>query len=233
MDFSKKEEKSIWELIPLQRGFKEIEWIFENIKGMGYICGGYARYCASQRKQPVNGDDVDIFPIDEISYETIRHWLEKTEKFEVRFENDISVTYKLSKNKKWRNTPKIQLIKPFNNGRVITYGNPKIILANFDFTVVRACIVSKNTVLVDGQFVEDDTKGILRLKYIHCPISSLMRCMKYAKKGYFIRPSEAIKLFADWDSRDDGYRIKMLDFFKSDKHTEQEIQELEVLLRID
>lgn len=102
----------------------------------------------------------------------------------------------------------------------------------------------KIDVMVDDQFEDDELHGLLRLKNIHCPISSLLRCCKYARKGYFLCPAEALKLFIDWTERGEEYRTRMIELFSEsskgkvskdnpDGMTQEEIDELESLLRID
>lgn len=76
----------------------------------------------------------------------------------------------------------------------------------------------------------------LRILNIHCPISSLLRVMKYARKGYYMRPVEALKLFNDWQQRDPDYRDRMKELFTTGqfgKITKEEIDELEKLMRVD
>jgi len=49
--------------VPVLRGFTEIELLWSLAQEHGaVICGGYARYCASPRKNPVPATDVDLFP---------------------------------------------------------------------------------------------------------------------------------------------------------------------------
>jgi hypothetical protein len=129
-------------------------------------------------------------------------------------------------------------------GAIVTLGTMEEILENFDFTVVRAGILNSKEVMVDEDFENDEKHLYLRLKNIHCPISSLLRCCKYARKGYFMRPIEALKLFNDWTDRGDEYRSRMVELFgmsglgkKSEDNpngmAQEEIDELESLLRID
>ena len=60
--------------------------------------------------------------------------------------------------------------------------------------------------------------------------------MKYARKGYYMRPVEALKLFNDWEQRSPEYRARMNELFTTGqfgKITKEEIDELEKLMRID
>jgi len=228
----------------LVRGFTEISVLYKTIQSFGgMICGGYARYCASLRTSPIPARDVDIF------FRTPEEYEQAKSKFladglEIKHENEVSLTFKLPEDPKhlWRTTPPIQLIKPMKEARLLTYGTPEEILDYFDFTIVRAFIKDENTVLVDENFEKDELGTNLRIKNIHCPISSLFRAIKYIRRGYFLSPVESIKLFIDWQNRDQEYRDKVFSFLaKIDIHndtgqstlTQQEIDEFERLMRID
>ena len=77
------------------------------------------------------------------------------------------------------------------------------------------------------------------IKNIHCPISSTYRIIKYTRRGYWVNTPEILKLFVDWEDRDDEYKARLMDFFdrladgEAAEPTEQEIMEIERLLRID
>jgi hypothetical protein len=238
-----------YKVIPLRRGFIEIQPLFALCQSVGaVICGGYARYCASPRPtaKVIPALDVDLFPHNEAATAKLQDAL-KAMGFEIRHENHVSITLKIPKGKKRElgHIPTPQIIKPVVEGRIVTLGTTEEILENFDFTIVRAAIISPTEIMVDEDFEKDEENGLLRLKNIHCPVSSLLRCCKYARKGYFLRPYEALKLFMDWDRRDNAYRLRMIELFEksitfgkeSEKNpngmTQKEIDELEALLRID
>lgn len=230
--------------VPLLRGFDQIRDIFDLIGNRGYICGGYARYCASERQTNNEAEDVDIFPTTNESSASILKDFQDRE-FEIAHENHVSISLKLTEDEeklkevrlRWKMAPKIQIIKPVVEGRILTIGSKEDILNNFDFTVVRALIVNPYHILVDEDFVEDEKHKLIRIKNIHCPISSTLRCMKYARKGYFMKPSQALALFKDWDERGEDYKKRMIELFEerspSGEMTQTEIDELESLLRID
>lgn len=234
--------------IPLKRGFYEVSKFFDLCQSHNaVICGGYARYCASPlpTQRVIPAGDVDLFPKSEEASGKILESL-KGMGFEVRHENHVSITMKPSKNKEkeLEFLPVPQIIKPVVEGKIVTLGTVEEILENFDFTIVRAALISENVVMVDENFEEDEKHKKLRLKNIHCPVSSLLRCCKYAKKGYFMSPAEALKLFIDWTNRGEDYQNSIIGFFKKsskgkvseenpDGITQEEIDELEALLRID
>lgn len=234
--------------IPIRRGFTEISALYELCQWHdAVICGGYARYCASPRPTAsvVAAGDCDMFPKTEIAAVNLLTALESMG-FEKVHENHVSITMKPSDQHKdaLDYIPTPQIIKPVIEGKIVTLGTTDEILDNFDFTIVRAAIISPTEVLADDDFEKDEKNKVLRLKNIHCPVSSMLRCCKYARKGYFLRPAEALKLFIDWDMRGPEYQSRLIELFKQSSHgekseenpdgiTQKEIDELEALLRVD
>jgi len=235
--------------VPVLRGFTEIETLFSLSANIAYICGGYARYCCSQNKKVVPAQDCDVFPITDQSYESLKAALVEKVGFEVAHENGISLTLRVPKKApdsmdiRWKHSPSIQLIKPVVEGKVVTVGSIEDILGNFDFSITRAAIIRPDACLVDEDFMQDEHNHILRLKNIHCPISSLLRCIKYGRKGYWMRPSEALNLFLDWDNRGSKYKSEIIELFKTSmmvddkgkrvEMSKEEIEKLESMLRRD
>lgn len=234
--------------IKLIRGFNEIKVLFDLCETTNsIICGGYARYTASPLPTPkvIPAGDCDMFPKSEEASAKLLEAL-KAMGFEIVHENHVSITMKPSEAKKeeLEYFPTPQIIKPVIEGKIVALGTPEEILENFDFTIVRAAILSPTEVMVDEEFENDERHKVLRLKNIHCPISSLLRCCKYARKGYFMRPMEALKLFQDWTNRGPEYQARIAELFlesskgkatdqNPDGMTQEEIDELEALLRID
>lgn len=234
--------------VQLKRGFNEIKTFFELCqKHNAVICGGYARYCASPLPtvKVIAAGDVDIFPKSNDACDLILGAL-MVMGFEKQHENHVSITLKPSKEKEdeLECYPVPQIIKPVIEGKIVTLGTVEEILENFDFTIVRAAIISPEEVMVDEDFENDEKHKYLHLKNIHCPISSLLRCCKYARKGYFMRPAQALKLFIDWTNRGTEYQSRIIELFQEsskgkkseenpDGMTQEEIDELEALLRID
>ncbi len=80
--------------VPILRGFAEIAPIWELAEKHGsMICGGYARYCASQQCNPPKASDVDLFPQSDAGHEQLIAAIQAIG-FEIKHENDISVTFK-------------------------------------------------------------------------------------------------------------------------------------------
>lgn len=232
-----------FEIIKLQRGFTEIIplWkilnkVIDSTKQDCFICGGYARYCASPKFEPVKAGDIDIYNEGKSAFNKLKQLL-KYNKLNIKAENEMAITYERPKSGEFHYMPPIQAIKPIKIAKIVSVGSKETILSNFDFTVIRAAIESPTEVLVDKDFTHDESSNVLRLKNIHCPVSSTLRCLKYASKGYWLRPLETLKLFLDWDNRSDEYRGKLIGFLdKADKGTgltQEEVDELEALMMID
>ncbi len=227
--------------VPIIRGFTEIKDIFLAAKEFGcHILGGYARYCCSPRKSGLAfPGDIDIYAENQTHFDQMGVWLEKNG-FTPEHKSPMAWSFKAGAGSQHEYTPKVQLIKPMEQGRIVTEGSLEKILSNFDFSVIRIGLLNERTALADEDFIEDEKKKRLRIKNIHCPISSMVRCMKYARKGYFMRSAEAMKLFQDWDGRDEVYRGGVIDLLerlgddpKKSKLTKKEKEELSWLLYVD
>ncbi len=232
-----------WVQIPIMRGVFEIEPLLDLCdKHGGKIIGGYARFCCSTREQVVKAGDVDIFPVGETEEESKRVFEGHQAALalaglKIKHENNVSITYELAETAPFNRCPTIQLIKPILEGAVVTMGSTETILDSFDFTIVRVALnADRKTATAWASFIDDEQRKRLRILNIHCPISSLLRVMKYGRKGYYMRPVEALKLFQDWDLRSDDYKKRMQDLFTTGQMgtlSQKEIDELESLLRVD
>lgn len=232
-----------WVKIPVRRGLFEITRLMDLRDRLGGVfMGGYARYCCSERWKPEPAGDIDIFPVCEsgkTSDQIFDCWkLELTNYgLTIKHENEISVTFERAKDGPFLASPAIQLIKPMKEGRIVTEGTVEQVLGGFDFTVVRVALnPDRLTATAWASFAEDDRKGLLRILNIHCPISSLLRVCKYSRKGYHCRPSEVLKLFMDWQNRNETYRSRIVELFQKGsfgKLSKEEIDQLEALLNVD
>jgi hypothetical protein len=157
------------------RGFTEINKIYYDVSVHdGIICGGYVRYMCSPRLDPVKAGDLDIYcPTEEI-FDKLKEMF--TAHLSIRVETEVAITYNRGNgNNRYFPAPPIQLIKPIREGKIVANGSLEEILENFDFTIIRAGLTSTHTAMVDADFAHDETKMVLRLKNIHCPISSTLR----------------------------------------------------------
>jgi hypothetical protein len=237
---AKKEKPPNFVVLPVRRGSGEIIPLLMTINTLGlqdkaWVCGGHVRWMCSPRYSPEAGQDVDVYCESEEVFGKLKEYF-RTQGMKEK-ENRMSLLFTVDKKdheNRFFSLPSIQLIKPMKVARVITNGSLKDILSNFDFTVIRIGLLNSREALADGEFFDHELTGQLRIKNIHCPISSSFRFMKYYKKGYFPKMTEIVKLFIDWDNRSDKYKMELMDLVKKkDNLSEEEIMKLEALMRID
>jgi len=233
------ESKNGFELVPILRGFTEIQTLYNIVTPVGgTICGGYVRYMCSPTRDPHPASDIDVYCRNMDTFERIVQILE-SEPYNLssKHENEVSKTYHSMTEGAFIACPTIQLIKPIVEGAIMVQGSVRDILSNFDFTVIRGAVVTRELALVDADYLHDEAVRVLRIKNIHCPISSTLRFCKYAKKGYWSPPMQIVKLFQDWDNRSKEYKDKIIKYLEQTEQqeglTEKEINELEGLMRID
>ena len=222
------------------RGLTEIEPILDAIYPYGgYIAGGYVRWMCSTNQRPSSPGDVDIYCRFEDSFSKIKTKLED-KGFSAVFTSDVSINYRTTEttDKTYVACPKLQLIKPRSDENLCTVGDPEEVCSSFDFTVSRIFLNSNGRYgYCDEDFSEHEKKKRIVIKNIHCPISSIIRVIKYAKKGYFVSFGELGKLYRDWDSRSSDYKENLLtlleDFESDEKMTDETYKELINLLKID
>ena len=231
----------------IKRGYLEIEYLFDLFVKHNlncFICGGYVRYMASPHRDPYKAGDVDIYSYSKADHDKLFRLLKnntvdgKNHIMTIKHENEVSVTFSHPEDMDHPLyvSPTIQLIKPLNQGAMVLQGDMETVLSNFDFTVVRCGLLDENDAMVDADFDYDEKKKMLRIKNIHCPVSSTVRCVKYGQKGYWMTPMQSLKLFIDWDNRDDDYRMNLIELVrKFDEHgvTKEELNDLEAMMRID
>lgn len=220
-----------WNSVPVYRGFIPELWEMTSQLGMVW-CGGYVRWMCSPTRKPEPANDVDLFPVRKGNEDSFLRFL-KSEGWDVKHESDTAYTMARRDQLPYITWPTLQIIRGFESGRTLTYGSVEDIIANFDFTVVRIGLSTPETALADPLFLEDETSKRIHWKNIHCPITAVMRYTKYAKRGYYASPSEITKLFVDWDDRGGEYRQRLLELLSGSELSEEEVSELEKLLRID
>jgi len=194
--------------LPVIRGKDILSPLYCRFNEQAKFAGGFVRWMVSPTINPVPYGDIDIFPHSAEDYKQINATLTKSG-LESIHKSSVAITYGSVKFGPLADLPKIQVINPQNQGKLIAKGTMEEILSAFDFTVTRAALISLDTAMVDIDFVQDETNKRLVIKNIHCPIGSSLRFMKYTKKGYRANATEVLKLFNDWDSRPADY-IKAL-----------------------
>lgn len=241
---TKREQKDGFTLIPIRRGGTQIEPLldlFEKIeKETGetcYICGGFARWCASPLQEPYPPSDLDIYSEGKKAHEAISKILNDLLRTDKSSPIAVSYVRPSDKGSFFTYLPPIQLIKPRKEGNLISYGKLEDIINHFDFTVIRVGIQDSKWVMADMNFVEDEINHVLYIKRVQCPVSSLGRCLKYAKKGYYLPPHESLKMLVDWDGRSDSYKKKLTNLLEKLQNgkriTKGEKDLMYILLRLD
>lgn len=216
----------------IRRGKQLINLLFRKfiVNRHSWLAGGFVRWALSPNKKPVDAHDIDLFCRDQETFDKIKARLEEV--YPNFLENPAAITF-FKKGAKLKTLMRLQLIKPRDDGAVMTQGSIEGILENFDFTITRCAIVSPRRAIADEDFIRDEKAKKIVIKNIHCPISSTYRVVKYGKKGYTINLSEMVKLFLDWQERDNEYRERITELIVTENPTEEDINELERLLRID
>ena len=194
--------------VPLIRGFDVISYLWKILYDVSnftkkdcFIAGGYARYCASPKVHPIFPGDVDVYSEDTNTFGDIYSRLRS----ELRIQNEskYAIEFVVPESGPYHYMPPIHLIIPKVDNTYVTMGDKETILSNFDFSIIRCAIESPTSVLVDVDFKHDELGNILRIKKIRKPIHVMARCMKYASKGYYLEPKEAVKLFEAWTELSD------------------------------
>lgn len=212
--------------VPILRDMHIVGPLIDMIGRDGFICGGFARYCCSPLPFPVVASDIDIYCYKEESFDVILKRF-VAGGWEAGKETSASVSFTL------KGFPKVQLIKPLQEGKIKFVGLPSEVLDNFDFTVARVAIVPEIGAIADEDFLEDEKAKRLVIKNIHCPVSEIYRIAKYVKKGYWIKIVELLKVFAEWEGRDQEYRDRLFGLATSEDPSKEDIEELERLLHVD
>jgi hypothetical protein len=177
------------------------------IKDRGFICGGFARYCLSPLNDPPPATDIDVYSKSETAMLSIKNDLIRAN-HKILSETPNSITFNIG-SKRGLNVSALQLIKP-----VFCDNTVEGVLERFDFSIVRAAIFNEwdsLNAVIDEDFIKDEEQRILRVKYVSCPVNMVQRIAKYVAKGYRIPMRESLKLFEEWDNKDQDYRDEVLE----------------------
>jgi len=204
---------------------KEVEEVMDIIGSKGFIAGGCPRYFAVDDEIPYS--DIDVYCKSEEYFNDICQALEKAG-WQKTSESVNAVRY--------RKSPGgviVEVIKPFQNEHMKTFGEPEEVIQQFDFTVTKAYFKDKRTVVVDEALIEDVKRRRLIITSIPCPIAVAQRVTKYARKGFSIGVRELVKLFIEWDRRDRQYKNRLQELLSNPELSDEDFEELERLLRVD
>jgi hypothetical protein len=190
-----------------------------------FIAGGAVR--SIYEKQTPR--DVDIFSYNTDAFNSMKILLAGFEGVVPEFENPMLARFKKYTEAKIFEYS-IDLVVPRVAEYLLTVGTPESVIAHFDFSISRAAILSHKKALVDADFKEDCKNKRLTIKHIVCPLSTVQRIGKYAKKGYTIGTKEVLKLFIEYQRRDTTI---MEELFGKENLTQEEIGQLMTMVYID
>ena len=173
----------------MNQEIKKIRWYmgpeaFDEAVRLGWIAGGAVRAAYANE----NISDVDIF----FSGETARLSLE-AELMELGYTRTFNSGNAVSWVKDFGNRKaRLQTIKKY-------FDCPSACLNAFDFTVCQAAIIknpeNKPFVMQGPAFMQDLAgRQLIINRATPYPLSTVIRCQKYVKKGYTIRPCEMVQL---------------------------------------
>lgn len=190
------------------RELDTIKLIFELTKGKGFIAGGFARYCVSERSNPNCPGDIDVFTGDMGTFTDIFLAFKANPSLKQRSDTEIETKFEyVFKEGFKKEVLNIQLIKPVHISNMNSKGDFISVLTNFDFTISKVAILPNGEAWVHHQFERDDNGEHLVIEKIHCPISSMKRVIKYTQKGYTIESKELLKLFKDYEMRPSEWKM--------------------------
>jgi hypothetical protein len=147
-------------------------------------------------------------------------------------ENRVSFVY--AGRRRWLrpSLPPVNVIKPVDEGRVLTRGDLLEVLHNFDFTVCKAGLVDETGGVVHFAFHADEKARRLRFTRLHTPVTGIVRAIKYSRKGYKISLRELMRVFAFWDEQKVGFRRKVKKILHQRRRTEPPLVDLDFSLPV-
>lgn len=196
-----------------RRGIYEIEKLYNIVSTFGgIIAGGYARYCASPRKNPMPSNDIDVFFPSHILYAAFINKYKRTFFYNCNklYESSSAITISPTNSSEFSHIRKIQFINPQFSGL-----NILDCINYFDFTICRAAILDLDTIIVDDNFIDHEINNVLIAKFIKNPIGFFSRLLKYNSMGYNIPPSEILKMFEAWDNLKENEKLTLSTLMKN------------------
>jgi hypothetical protein len=161
--------------------------LINDIKGLGYIAGGYAKSLIYPADTPAGiSQDIDIFSYSEESFNCLYS------KFadKITRETSFSVGFDMPMND--GNIKPVQIIKPI-------FANDEIgSLARFDLTNCEAYIKDISTICISEEADYFNTLAVLNLKIADRDdiIDSIHRLNKYTKRGFYIQYDNLIEVLS-------------------------------------
>lgn len=190
--------------VPIMRGIANntgsiaVDHLNRIISAGGVIAGGFARYCCSTARDVAPASDIDVYAISMSAFDGLTTLLDS---MCGSFTKETGISYN------WTGDfLSLQLIKPVEEGNLVTVGDPETIMSTYDFTVCKAAIISSTLCLVDERFSVDEAKKFLRIRKMGNPLSTLNRVIKYTKKGYSTNNFQLMKILKEWDAHKESFK---------------------------
>lgn len=183
----------MYEQAVVKRGYSVLAELWPIARPHGaFIAGGFARWMLSNADIPVPAGDVDLFVPSGDPCGLVEDLQRRG--YVMRTETDNAYTFE-PRNDLFN----VQVIKP-------DWTRPTVeaTLDAFDFTVVQAAVLFPARGVVSEQFHADEQRRALRLVTINDPVRTLLRMVKYARRGYTLLPSSAAEFVSQLTIDYDG-----------------------------
>ena len=169
---------------------ERIASIISELAEMGsFVCGGFARFCASPLKDPIPTFDIDVFSVGYKEHAELLTFVQRKLKLRIVHDNMTAVSF-AGELTEALGVKFFQVIKPLRENAIITTGELERILESFDFSVCRAALIAPAEALVDSNFIEDESTRRLRVRHYHDNKYHAARLLKYIQRGYRINRYE-------------------------------------------
>jgi len=189
-----------------------------------YVAGGFVRWLVSPKETPAPYGDIDIFGWTEDAAEKLAEYLAQQTYFELEFESQWSWKFKYLSPMYPARVYYINIIKSDNNEVYATYGDPKVVVGRFDFTITMAYFTSIDEdgdpvkIKADFRFSQHEKDGRLVFNVVKHPLSTMSRIQRYIAKGYrmdredmmfyiqsIIQHKEVFEKYAAWRAGDTAF----------------------------
>jgi len=163
-----------------------------------FIAGGMARWMLSPQENPAPPGDIDLYFTNQLAFDRTVNCL-LTQGFQIIADTTNAISFVTPNIVIYRDVMSIQAIKPTPE-RSGSYAN---VLNNFDFTISQAAVMLINDSELRGvvadSFFRDEAARVIQINKMYNPILTIMRFMKYSRKGYMIRNKNLIETLLKWN----------------------------------
>lgn len=191
--------------VPALRGVEAVAPLLEVIDELGWVAGGFARWCCSPTPDRDDASriappgDLDVFFADEDAFWEASKRLVDLGACPTR---QASYFLQLSVDAAFPGLglPEVQLIHPFVDGERRWGPTKEDVVRQIDISVCRIALdgKGKSTATADSNFLEDESRRLIRFSRIDDPPAVFRHAFKYATKGYRVSDGETITLLEAW-----------------------------------